>query len=201
MDTFNTPEKPPVNKFRVLLDFERQDITLSQAADLLESRTPSDVMKSLVAYRAHLPYLIEMSDRLSLRPHTQNERRQVIEEISQRLGVTPRQVNRMMKGTNVITPATYKSYIRQLAAQEANEKWRVRFNCALSVIAGLDRMDDAAERAEVSSRQMYRWVNKLLFTQEITLRELGKLTVGKRKTIADRIEETQGEYFEHDLNK
>jgi len=44
------------------------------------------------------------------------------------------------------------------------------------------------------------FVNKLLETQGITLREVKKLNLENRKKIADDIEATQGEQFEHDIN-
>ncbi len=190
----------PINKFRVLLDFERGDIQLSQAAETLEARAASDVIRSLVAYREHLPYLVEAAERLAMQHNSQGDRRVIVEEVATKLGITVRQVNRMMKNTNIVTPSPYKFMMRQLKEVEAKEKWRTRFECALSVIAGADKMEDAAERSEVTTRQMYRWVNKLLDTQEIKLRDLRKLQIYRRKEIADHIEQTQGEHFELHIN-
>lgn len=190
----------PINKFRILLDFERGDIKLTEATETLGARTASDVLKSLTAYREHLPYLIAMSDRLSVQHEKASDRTALLAEIAERLGVTLRQVNRLMRNTNIITPSPYQAMMRKFRAEEAKEKWRVRFDCALSVIAGLDKMDTAAEIAEVSSRQMYRWVNKLLDTQFIKLKEVRQLQMYRRKEIADQIEQTQGEHFELHIN-
>lgn len=190
----------PINKFQILLDFERGDLKLTEVTETLHARTASDVLKSLAAYRAHLPYLIEMSDVLSGQQQTASDRVKIVAEIAERLGVTIRQVNRLMRNTNIVTPSPYRAMMRRFRAEEAKEKWRVRFDCALSVIAGLDTMDAAAEISEVSSRQMYRWVNKLLDTQFIKLRDVRKLQMYRRKEIADVIEQTQGEHFELHIN-
>lgn len=177
-----------VNKFKILLDFERGDTSLSQTADILEARTASDVMKALVAYREHLPYLVEMSDKLALQHDSANDRKVLIEEIAAKLGVTTRQVNRMMKRTSIITPTPYQVILRSITHDEATEKWERHFKSALSVIAGYESMEQAAEMCGVTGRQMYRWVNKLLAGQKIPLRDLKRLNLGKRKDIADLIE-------------
>lgn len=184
----------PVNKFRILLEVETGDISLSSASDLL-GMPPSSVMRALAVYRENLKYLIEASNRLAVHFGTAKERRALVEDIAAHLDVTPRQVNRMMAGTGVPVLPTHEVLMKEARRENAKEKWKTRLDCALSVIEGLDNVDSAAEISEVSQRQMYRWVTKFLNYEGIGIRDLRKLTLHQRRKLSRKIEKEQGEAF------
>ena len=184
-----------LNKFKVLYSVETGDIPLTQAARLLDTK-PSDILRSLTVYRENLLYLIEAADRLSVQHMTQTDRKEIAEEVALKLDITRRQVNRMMKTTGVAVLPTYKVNLKEITRENAQEKWKIRFDCALSVIAGADSMDAAAEISEVTSRQMYRWVTRFLKNQGMGIKDLKQLPIGKRKKIAKTIEEIEGKAFE-----
>lgn len=178
-----------MNKFKVLLDFERGDITLTQAASLLQAKHAADVIRSLAAYRGNLPYLIKMADKLSHQHPTQSDRRKIVEQIAEKFEITPRQVNRMMKNTAVVTPSPYRVVLRSMRKDEAQKKWEARLKGALSMISGADSMESAAEYAEVTTRQMYRWVNKVLEPKFVTVRDLKSMSLTERRMLSESIAE------------
>ena len=184
----------PVNKFRVLLDLETGDISLSSASDILDMK-PSSVLRALAIYRENLKYLIEASNKLAVHFGTAKERKAVVEDIAAYLDITPRQVNRMMSGTGVPVLPTHEVLLKEARRENAKEKWKTRLDCALSVIEGLDNMESASEISEVSTRQMYRWVTKFLNMEGIGMRDLRKMTLHQRRKLSRKIEKEQGAQF------
>lgn len=190
----------PVNKFRVLLDVEQGTLTTNSASDLLDM-PPSGVLRALASYREHLPYLIEVSNRLSVNFGSAKERKALVEEVAAHLDVTPRQVNRMMMNTGIPVLPTHNVVMRDAKKENAKEKWEIRFDSALSVIAGADRIIDAADICEVSERQMYRWVTRFLKSQGLGIKDMKSMRVGQRQKLAARIEKSEGPAFKIEQEK
>lgn len=111
------------------------------------------------------------------------------DEASERLGVCVRQVNQMMRTWGVSRPL--KDYLVTRAVSSV--KWEIRKKFAIEFIAGSSTLEDASERAEVSMRQMRRWVADLLDTHfGMVFKDLKDLTKTKRERLADSIEEAEG---------
>lgn len=110
-------------------------------------------------------------------------------EAAETLGVTARQVNNLQTSWKIKRPLA--EYLISRATSKV--KWEVRKNYAIEFIADSLTLDDAAEHANVSVRQMRRWVTELLKKHHgMVFRDLRELTHQRRLTLADEIEEAEG---------
>lgn len=111
------------------------------------------------------------------------------DEASQALGVTVRQVNKLSESWSVRRPV--KQYLVDRTA--AKVKWEIRKKYAIDFIAGGSNLEEAAERAEVSQRQMRRWVSELLNKHfSMPWKDLDKVALNRRRGLAEEIEEAEG---------
>lgn len=111
------------------------------------------------------------------------------EEASKILGVTPRAVNLLMETWGVKRPL--KEYL--IKRSETEIKWEIRKKGAIEYIAGTATLEEAAEIAMCTDRQMRRWITELLHRHlEMPFKDLKLLSARKRKQVADEIEEAEG---------
>jgi transposase len=110
-------------------------------------------------------------------------------EASVALGITNRQVNHLMQTWRVQRPiANY--FFEHVAAQI---KWEIRKKYAIEFVAGTCTVEEAAENAQVSARQMRRWVSELLQKHfGMVWKDLRTLSDSKRRRLADEIETAEG---------
>lgn len=110
------------------------------------------------------------------------------EEAAEALAVTVREVNQLMKSWNISRPL--KEYALNKAKAEV--KWEIRKRFAIDYIAGSAELEDAAERAEVSTWQMRRWVSDLINQHfGMVWGDLKLLSNAKRKALALEVEKAE----------
>jgi len=129
---------------------ENKEITEEEAAKTL-GMTVKLLRFRITRWSHRLPLLLSILDKIKEDKITRNE-------ASVALQVTVREVNQLMKTWNIERPI--KEY--ELNRVKSQVKWEIRNRYALDFISGHMELDEAAESADVSPRQMRRWVSKLL---------------------------------------
>ena len=128
-----------------------------------------------------LPLLLAILDKIK-------EDKITREEAAEALAVTVREVNQLMKSWNISRPL--KEYALNKAKAEV--KWEIRKRFAIDYIAGSAELEDAAERAEVSTRQMRRWVSDLIHQHfGMVWGDLRLISNAKRKALALEVEKAE----------
>lgn len=157
------------------------ETTLDEASSALGVE-PQVLKARLTRWGNRLPRLIRTLDSI-------REDKITRDEAAAKLGVSVRQVNNLMISWEVKRPL--KDY---LVTREASKvKWEIRKKCAIDYISGVTSLIDASEEAEVSDRQMRRWVSDLLKKHyEMTYKELNGLSLTKRKRLAEEVETAEG---------
>jgi hypothetical protein len=94
-----------------------------------------------------------------------------------------------MVSWNVVRPL--KEYL--IDRMSAQVKWEVRKKYAIDFVAERETIESAAEKADVSTRQMRRWVSELINKHYgMVFRDLNSLTLNKRRELANEIEQKEG---------
>ena len=110
-------------------------------------------------------------------------------EAAEVLGVTTRQINHLMNNWKVERPL--KAYL--VTRQASKIKWELRKKYAIDFIAGTIDINQAAEAAKCSDRQMRRWVSELLMKHyEMPFKDLKLVQDRRRIRLAQEIEEAEG---------
>lgn len=175
-------------KFHILLELKDGEITPFRALQLLNTRPR--VLKQLnTLWGPFLEGLVPLLDALQAQHNTKYEQTRIKRAIAKHIGITYRQVNRLLSDEKIDIPKPKSVEIRHEKKENAGMKREMHEKHALDVIAGLNRVDDAAEQAELSSRQMYRLVNRLTALVGVVYRDLRHTTHTVRKRVADQIEE------------
>lgn len=170
-----------MNRYKVYRDFLEEKITEEQAAKAL-GITERDWRFRQTKYGSKLPKVLMTMDRIDNDEITRDEAAKV-------LNVTARQVNNLMKSWNAGRPI--KEYLINRAVSSV--KWELRKKFAVEYIAGTSDFETAALGAEVSVRQMRRWVEDLLQAHYgITTKDLKHISLSRRGKMADEIEEREG---------
>lgn len=111
------------------------------------------------------------------------------DEAAETLNVSVRNVNALMKSWNVSRPL--RNYIVDRTASKV--KWEIRKKFAIEYIADQCTIEEAAENAGVSTRQIRRWVSELLDKHfGMVFKDLAQVASHKRKRLADDIEVAEG---------
>lgn len=160
---------------------QRGDITVEEAA--VAMNMPLRTLKfRLTRWNHRLPLLLSVLDKCR---HGTIDR----QEASSTLQVSPREVNHLMVNWRVVKPIP--TYLVMKATSEI--KWELRKKYAIDYIAGSCRIEEAAEGAHVSSRQMRRWVSELLQKHfGMVFKDLRQMPYRKLQRIAQEIEESEG---------
>jgi hypothetical protein len=160
---------------------QNREINLSEAAKAL-GMTDRDLKFRLTRHGARLPGILTVLDRIRRDEITRDN-------AATYLNVSVREVNQLMKTWRVSRPL--KQYLVDRAA--AKVKWEVRKKFAIEFIAAQSTIEDAAENAGVSQRQMRRWVSDLLDKHYgMVFKDLRRLTEVRRRRLADEIETAEG---------
>lgn len=159
---------------------EQGQVTDEQAAEALDlSHRQWEMRKKKWGHR--LPLLFSILDKIKEDKITRLEAAQI-------LGTTERNVNSLMQSWGVVRPL--KPYLVARAAAEV--KWEIRKKMAIDFIAGATTIEDAAEGAEVSDRQMRRWVSELLHKHfGMVFKDLKPLQLRRRQRLAEEVEEAE----------
>lgn len=100
------------------------------------------------------------------------------------LGVSTRQVNKLTESWGVQRPIKQYLFDREVTRL----KWGMRKKFAVDYIAGTVSLNNAANAAGVSSRQMRRWVSDLLMDHHgIVFKDLAKLSIETQHRLAKEI--------------
>jgi len=163
------------------------DITIEKAALALDMK-PKVVKQMLTLWGSRLGTLVREMKKLSQTYPSREAQSAATAHAAQALNVTTRQVNRLVGIAGIKKPRPLAVQVREKTSVKAQERYGIRQKYAICVIDGTMPMADAAENAEVCSRQMYRWVTKLLNGEGLVVRDLQKMTLPKRRQLANRIE-------------
>lgn len=156
-------------------------ITHDEAAKLL-GITARDLKFRITRWGPRLPILCATLDMIADGTCTRAE-------ASAMIGVSERQVNHLMETWKVSRPIA-KYVVDQTISQI---KWEIRKKYAIEFIGGFSTIEEAAEGAEVSTRQMRRWVSDLLDEHfQMAFKDLKDLTPRKRAQLAQEIEDHEG---------
>jgi hypothetical protein len=163
------------------------DITIEKAARQL-GVAEKNVKQMMTVWGDRLDVLTSMMNLVNRSFRSRTARSNAKKGTAGALGITIRQVNRLMKKQGIETKRPESMLNREENARIAAEKWQLRQKNALSVIAGTDDMENAAIAAEICTRQMYRWVTKLLAEEGLVIKDLKAMDFGARAKLATRIE-------------
>lgn len=179
-------------RYEILYLVSSQQLEEETAAEMLNVSVRS-LRATMTKYGKRIKKMPTALGPLQEQAETVFERTKALQKAAKMLGITLRQVRRLLEKNEIAIqrPVSYEKRLER--AENAQEKWRKRQNAALSVIAGADDMESAATFAEVSSRQMYRWVNKLLSAEQVRIRDLQEMRRETRAELARRLENVQVE--------
>lgn len=160
---------------------ESGDLNEEGAAAALGT-TLKDLRFRVTRWGNRLPLVLSIMDKL-------RDERISRQDAAEALGVTPRQVNALMNTWKVVKPP--KAYLIERRASKV--KWEVHKKFAIDFIAGSGSIDDAAEGADVSTRQMRRLVSQLIDKHYgMVFKDLRTLSLARRRRLAQEIETAEG---------
>ena len=165
----------------VYQQYKRGEITLDDLAGVY-GLTRRDMKFRLSRHGEKFGELVSTLDQIEANKMTRNEASEV-------LGVGVRQVNQLMEKWGVQRPKS-EYMIRRIASKV---KWEIRKKWAVNYIAGNMPIEEAANAAKLSDRQMRRWVSDLLNKHYgMVFKDLRGLTSLTRRRLADEIETAEG---------
>lgn len=179
------------HRFRILQRLKWRQLTLEQAADQLNTQ-PRHVKQMASLWGTRLDAMNLMIDKLQAPLNTKNEQRKIKEKLAVLMNVTPRQVNRVLKVANVVIPPPKTVEKRSKLRDSAQNRREMHYTHALAAIMGNTPVIEAAENAEVSTRQMYRIIDKLCAAVEVDYRDLKHATLEQRRNVAQLVATNQG---------
>ena len=156
---------------------QKKEITTEDAATAL--KMPVRTMKFRISRWGHrLPLLLSVLDKLRRNEVTRGESAEALQ-------VSPREVNHLMQSWNVHRPIPQYLVLKATAGV----KWELRKKFAIDYISGNMTIEDAADGAHVSARQMRRWVAELLKKHfGMAFKDLKTLSLKQRGRLSDEIE-------------
>jgi hypothetical protein len=144
--------------------------------------TLKDFRYRLTRYGDRLPQVLSTLDRIATDEITRADAAAI-------LGVKERSINALQNSWAVNRPI--KEY--KVRAAVSQVKWEVAKKVACEFIAGTTNIERAAELSGLSTRQVRRWVTKLIVKHfGITFKDLDGMTLAKRGRMADHIENAEG---------
>lgn len=157
------------------------EITAQQAADAL-GVSPLSFKVRCARWGHRLPLMLSVLDKITMGTITRTEAAEALE-------VTDRQVNKLSESWKVMRPIS----ARIIHRATSKVKWEIRKKYAIDFIAAASTIEDASERAGVSTRQMRRWVSDLLqHHYEMVWKDLDKVPTNRRRRLAEDIETAEG---------
>jgi len=158
-------------------------LTLEEAAEQL-GKTPKNLKIALTKSGKRLSKAFKVLDGIA-------DGRINTSDAAEVLGVTPREVNRLVHTWNVTRPVT-KPSDKTVMPLRADLKWKLRKQQALRFISGELEIWEAGDNAGVSFRMMYRWASDLLKKHlEMHTRELHAMSSIERRRISLHIEDAE----------
>lgn len=159
---------------------EQGEINDAQAAEILGLSTVAWLQRK-GKWGHRLPLALSVLDKIAADKISRTEAAQLLQ-------TTTRNINSLMGSWKVVRPL--KPYLVRKAAAEV--KWEIRKKAAIDYIAGTCTIDEAAETAQVTDRQMRRWVSDLLDKHfGMVFKDLKTLQQRRRERLAQEIEEAE----------
>lgn len=115
---------------------------------------------------------------------TKNEQTKAKEHLAASLNMSSRGINRLLKRANVSIPPSKTVEMRQKQREIVQIRRNMHNLCALEFIEGSVTVVEAAEDAGVSTRQMYRIIDKLCTAVGVNYRDLKRTTLENRHHVA-----------------
>lgn len=160
---------------------QKGDITTEEAAQAL-GFTHTDMKFRITRWGHRLPLLLATLDKIRAGTVGRGEAAKTI-------GVSLRQMNHLMQTWKVHRPIA--KYVVNHTLAEV--KWEIRKKYAVDYIAGGVTIEEAAERASVSTRQIRRWVSELLRKHfSMVWKDLKEVPMHRRARLATEIERAEG---------
>ena len=155
------------------------EITQAQAAQAL-GYSEENLKWRLSRHGNRIPLILATLDKIHAAKITRLEAAEV-------LGVSTRQVNKLMESWKIVRPLNpTMPYLVNRAESEVKFERRKHF--AIEFIAGKLNFEKAAEAADCSTRQIRRWVSDLLEKHfEMPYKDLVDLELPKRARLASEI--------------
>lgn len=175
------------HKFRLIASVDKGEISAEDAAAKLGIRVRT-VKQLVTLHKDNLRVIVPLIDQLLKPVNTKRDQTAILEKLSELLGVTYRQVGRLVERAGVKIPAPLVVVERERKRINAKSRLFMRTKIALDVIAGLRTAKDAAEAAEVTPKHMYRMCGEMIASRGMVYRDLNHITLSKRKQLADEIE-------------
>ena len=168
------------------------DIKIEEAARRL-NKSPQAVAVMIGKWDGRLNTLLKVLKSLKEQPETREDYAERRLKAAKTLGITERQLNRLMNKGQIERKRPKKVEKREETAENAQKKWELRQKAAICIIDGTMTPEEAGLHAEVSSRQMYRWATKLLAEQGLVMKDLPRMTLPARRRLANQIEKEHGQ--------
>lgn len=163
------------------------DITIEEAALRLNT-TPRAVATMVTKWDGRMNLLLRVLRRFREQFETREDVAEARRQAAELLGISERQVNRLLVRSKVGRKRPKKVEEREKTAEQSQKKWKLRQKYAICIIDGTMSPDEAGLHAEVSSRQMYRWATKLLAERGMDMKDLSKMSLPNRRKLANVIE-------------
>lgn len=179
------------HRFQVLKQLAQVQITLEEAAGLLKTQ-PKYVRRMIQHHGDRLETINQAIDRLQSPANSKREQTEIKKHLATTLNVTMRSVNRVLLVANVVIPAPISVESRTKRRKTAQKRRKMQYAYAAKTLAGCEPVTQAARKAKVSARQMYRLISKLRTTIGVDYRDLKHATPEQRRHVAQLVAIEQG---------
>lgn len=177
------------HKFRVLREYQLGRLKEEEAmAELGVDRKTLHLLESL--WKGRLGGILPLVDSLLVPKKTKGQQSIIKLRMAEKLGVTIRQVNRLLDSSGIEIPTPISVLEREEIRKNAQNRRRNHEKFALDVVFGHETVENAAERAELSVRQMYRVISKMAHRAGLSYSDLTTAPPSKREKLAKKIEKT-----------
>ena len=160
--------------------YANNEITLEQMAQSLEIN-PRAMSIRIAKWGHRLPLMLSVLDKIADNKISRAEAAGILE-------VTDRAVNKLCENWDIKRPLGMNKSRQALASV----KFELRKKAAIDYISGGMTIEEAAESADCSTRQIRRWVADLLEKHfEMTQMDLRALSDKRRRSLADEIQKAE----------
>ena len=175
------------HKFKVLKQVRDGSVTIEEAAKLLNMRTRV-VKQYLTIHGDNLRIIVPLIDKLLEPVNDKHDQAVLKEQLSELLGVSYRQVGRLIETADVKIPTPLAVVQRQKTRLNARSRLFMRTKTALQVIAGHITAATASKQAEVTPKHVYRMCGELLESEGLVFKDLKLVSKVRREELANKLE-------------
>lgn len=174
------------HKFKIIQKVYLNEMRPEDAGKILSMRTR--VVKQYVTLHGpRLRIIVPLIDKLLEPVNDKHDQTIIKEQLSELLGVTYRQVTRLIEVSGVKIPRPLAVVGREKHSLNAKARTFMRKSVALDVIAGKYTPEYAAKAALVTEKQIYRLANQMLKIEDLVFRDLKKMSETTKHQLAERL--------------